>query len=114
MLESLLQRGDVNQDVKSILIQVKKEVMVAQDEGLCARGRAREAYYVLEELLELLGVEVRSYRMLPTSDEQMRQAELSPYLEAVVSEDGKVKIEKLALAVAPQAKRTVEEGGLLA
>ncbi|MCX8181212.1 MAG: hypothetical protein N3E41_07575 [Thermofilaceae archaeon] len=96
MLEELLQRNDINGDVKSTLQQVRKEIVEAQDEALWARGRAKEAFHVLEELLELLGAEARSGKVYLSRDLQTRQVEISPYVEAVVREDGRVKIEKVA------------------
>ncbi|MEM1508924.1 MAG: hypothetical protein QW291_04815 [Thermofilaceae archaeon] len=98
MLEELLRRDDVSGEAKKTLIQVKSEVIAAQDELLWARGRAKEAYHVLEELAELLGAEVKSRRVSLIKDIHLKQLEASPHLEAVVSEDGKVKIARVALA----------------
>ncbi|MEM0042632.1 MAG: hypothetical protein QXF46_00165 [Thermofilaceae archaeon] len=97
ILESLLQRDDVNAELKKLLQQVRMEIIQAQDEALWARSRAREAYHVLEELVELLGAEVRSTKVRVRGGE-LDYIGLSPYFEAVVNEDGKVKIEKVAVA----------------
>lgn len=97
MLEELLQRDDLDNSLKAALQQVRREVLEAQDELLWARGRAKEAFHVLEELVELLGAEVRMRRAYLTKGLETRQAEESPHVEAVVKEDGKVKIEKVAV-----------------
>lgn len=97
MLEELLRREDVSSDVKGVLQQVRREIIEVQDEMLWARGRAKEAFHVLEELLELLGAEARARRVYLTRDIHARQIEGSPHVEAVVKEDGKVKIEKVAV-----------------
>ena len=98
MLDKLLHRDDINAEVKGIIARIKSEVIAAQDEMLWARGRAREAFQVLEELVELLGAEVKVRKARLIKDVYMRQIEASPHLEAVIEEDGKVKIEKVAMA----------------
>lgn len=97
ILESLLQRDDLGTDVKKVLQQVRTEIIQAQDEALWARSRAREAYHILEELVELLGAEVRSSRVRLREGTLSDYIGISPYLEAVVREDGRVKIEKVAV-----------------
>lgn len=97
MLESLLQRDDVGIDVKKVIVQVRDEILRAQDDALWARSRAREAFHVLEELVELLGAEVRSTRVRLGGDATTDYIKVSPYLEATVDNDGRVKIEKVAL-----------------
>lgn len=103
ILESLLQRDDVNADIKKLIQQVRMEIIQAQDESLWARSRAREAYHILEELVELLGAEVKSSRVRVRGEALTDYIGISPYFEAVVKEDGKVKIEKVAVA---QKERT--------
>lgn len=98
MLESLLQREDISADVKRVLQQVRMEIVQAQDEALWARSRAREAYHILEELVELLGAEVRSPKVRVRGGALTDYIGASPYLEAVVKDDGKVKIERVAMA----------------
>jgi len=102
ILEELLHREDLSDDVKGALQQVRREIAGAQDEILWARGRAKEAFHVLEELLELLGAEARARKVYLARDIQARQMEVSPHVEAVVREDGRVKIEKVA--VVPRQK----------
>ncbi len=97
MLEELLQREDLDNSLKTVLQQVRREVLEAQDELLWARGRAKEAFHVLEELIELLGAEVRTRKAYLTRGLEARQAEESPHLEAVVKEDGRVRIERVAV-----------------
>ncbi|MCD6357168.1 MAG: hypothetical protein DRJ96_06120 [Thermoprotei archaeon] len=97
LLEELLRREDVDGGVKELVAQARKEIVAAQDELLWARGRAKEAFYVLEELVELLGAEVRGTRARLLKDVVLKQVEASPHVEAVVSEEGKVKIEKVAV-----------------
>lgn len=97
MLESLLQRDDIGADVKRVIQQARMEVIQAQDEALWARSRAREAFHILEELTELLGAEVRSSKVHLRGGTLADYIEASPYLEAVVSEDGRVRVEKVAV-----------------
>lgn len=98
MLEELLRGDDMSSEAKRKLVQIKNEVVAAQDELLWARSRAKEAFHVLEELAELLGTEVKSRKVSLARDLHLRQLETSPHLEAVVNEDGKVKIARVALA----------------
>lgn len=97
LLEELLKREDVDGDFKELVAQARREIVAAQDELLWARGRAKEAFYVLEELVELLGAEVRGARARLVRDVMLKQVETSPHVEAVVSEEGKVRIEKVAV-----------------
>lgn len=93
-----MQREDISADVKKVLQQVRMEIVQAQDEALWARSRAREAYHILEELVELLGAEVRSPKVRVRGGALTDYIGVSPYLEAVVKEDGRVRIERVAIA----------------
>lgn len=97
MLEELLQRDDLSGEIKSALQRVRREVMKAQDEIVWARGRAKEAYYVLEELLEILGAEARLRRVHLSRELHEKLLEVSPHVEAVINESGKVRIERVAV-----------------
>ncbi|RLF02980.1 MAG: hypothetical protein DRK00_09325 [Thermoprotei archaeon] len=97
MLEELVRDEGLDARIRRIIARVRDEVVAAQDEMLWARGRAKEAFYVLEELVELLGAEVRAGRTRLALDAILKQVESSPHVEAVVSEEGKVRIEKVAV-----------------
>ncbi|MCD6209137.1 MAG: hypothetical protein DRJ55_01385 [Thermoprotei archaeon] len=87
MLDSLIMRRDVPDDVRLKLVQLKKSLLDITDELVWTRSKAREMAFIVNELTRGLGV--------PIDKELARR---SFYIEAsILYESGKpkVKIEKM-------------------
>ncbi len=97
LLESLLSREDVSADVKRVVQNARAELIQAQDELVWTRSRVREAFNVLEELVELLGVEMRAAKVRIGGGVLEDYVKMSPHIEAVVGDDGRVRVEKVAV-----------------
>jgi len=101
ILDSLIASEDLSPQAKEAVAKARREVLAAQDDMVWARGRAREAMHVLEELAELLGLEAKTFKNTLALEAFIKKLESSPHVEATVDGDGKVKIEKLV----PVARR---------
>lgn len=99
IVETLISREDLDREVRLSLMQARRELYMAQDEFVWVKSRSRELAYVVSELIDTLGVEVKIGR--PTvglhKEDILRKISESIYLEASIEpEDGKVKVEKIA------------------
>ncbi len=101
IIDSLIRRGDVQEDVRLRLLEAKRELYNAKDKLAIVKSQVAEMVDLLSELVSHLRLE-SSIGRLPvlTYDPSLRDLlKESDYIEASVKEDDAVKIERLAISL---------------